>query len=255
VGPGTKVVAFSHVSNALGTINPVREIAGIAHRAGAIAVCDGAQGAPHLRVDFESLGVDLYAFSGHKMCGPTGIGCLYGRYELLEEMQPFLGGGEMINEVYPTSSTYAKPPYKFEAGTPNIAGAIGLKAAVDYLGKIGMSEVEKHEVELGDFAVNRLEKVEGIRILRPRRSGTGVISFTIESVHPHDISTVLDSQGIAIRAGHHCAQPLMRRLQVQSTARASFYIYNDKDDVEALASALEKATTIFRPRIKANVTR
>jgi cysteine desulfurase/selenocysteine lyase len=223
----------------------------MAHEAGALAMVDGAQSAPHMPVDVREIGCDFYALSGHKMCGPTGIGALYAKYELLEKMEPFLGGGEMINEVFPTTSNYARPPYKFEAGTPNIAGAIGLKAAICYLEKIGMQNVEDHEIELGDYAEKRLAEVEGIRIFRPETTGTGVISFTIEGVHPHDISTILDAEGIAIRAGHHCAQPLMRKLQVQSTARASFYLYNDKSDVEALAAALEKGIMIFRPKKKA----
>lgn len=248
----TKVVSVVHVSNVLGTINPVREITRLAHDAGAISIIDGAQSAPHLPVDVQEIGCDFYAFSGHKMCGPTGIGGLYGRAELLEDMEPFLGGGEMINEVYPTTSSYAKPPYKFEAGTPNIAGAIGLKAAVEYLEKIGMQDVEEHEIELGNYAVQLLRNLDGIRIFRPSVNGTGVVSFAIENVHPHDISTILDAEGVAIRAGHHCAQPLMRKLQVQSTARASFYIYNDRSDVEALAGALEKAVAIFKPRKKAD---
>lgn len=251
----TKVVSLVHVSNVLGTINPVKEIVRLAHSAGALTIIDGAQSAPHMPVNVVDIGCDFYAFSGHKMCGPTGIGGLYGKYEMLEKMEPFLGGGEMINEVYPTSSTYAKPPYKFEAGTPNIAGAIGLKAAVEYLLSIGMRDVETHETELGNRAVSRLQKIDGIHILRPKSEGTGVVSFTIDGVHPHDISTILDSKGIAIRAGHHCAQPLMRKLKVQSTARASFYIYNDDSDVEALGSALEKAAAIFKPRKKADVVR
>lgn len=251
----TKVVSLVHVSNVLGTINPVKEIVRLAHSAGALTIIDGAQSAPHMPVNVVDIGCDFYAFSGHKMCGPTGIGGLYGRYEMLEKMEPFLGGGEMINEVYPTSSTYAKPPYKFEAGTPNIAGAIGLKAAVEYLLSIGMRDVETHEIELGNRAVNRLQKIDGIHILRPKSEGTGVVSFTIDGIHPHDISTILDSKGIAIRAGHHCAQPLMRKLKVQSTARASFYIYNNDSNVEALGSALEKAAAIFKPRKKADVVR
>ncbi len=251
LGPKTKMVSVVHVSNVLGTINPVKDICRMAHEAGALAMVDGAQSAPHMPVDVRDIGCDFYVLSGHKMCGPTGIGALYAKYELLEKMEPFLGGGEMINEVFPTTSNYARPPYKFEAGTPNIAGAVGLKAAISYLEKIGMQNVEDHEIELGDYAAKRLAEVDGIRIFRPTTTGTGVISFTVDAVHPHDISTILDSEGIAIRAGHHCAQPLMRKLEVQSTARASFYLYNDKSDVEALAAALEKGISIFRPRKKA----
>ncbi|MCL4539107.1 MAG: cysteine desulfurase [Bacteroidetes bacterium] len=249
----TKVVSVVHVSNVLGTINPVKEITRLAHEAGALAIIDGAQSVPHMPVDVRDIGCDFFAFSGHKMCGPTGIGVLYGRLELLDRMEPFLGGGEMINEVFPTTSNYAKPPYKFEAGTPNIAGAIGLKAAIEYLENIGLQNVMEHEIELGNYAAERLSAVEGIRIFRPKKTGTGVISFTVDNVHPHDISTILDSEGVAIRAGHHCAQPLMRTLQVQSTARASFYLYNDKQDVEVLAKALEKGVAIFKPRKKADV--
>ncbi len=249
----TKIVSVVHVSNVLGTINPVKEITRLAHEAGAIVIIDGAQSVPHMPVDVQDIGCDFFAFSGHKMCGPTGIGVLYGRLVILARMQFFLGGGEMINEVFPTTSNYAKPPYKFEAGTPNIAGAIGLKAAIEYLENIGLQNVMEHEIELGNYAAERLSAVEGIRIFRPKKTGTGVISFTVDNVHPHDISTILDSEGVAIRAGHHCAQPLMRTLQVQSTARASFYLYNDKQDVEVLAKALEKGVAIFKPRKKADV--
>ncbi len=255
LGPRTKAVSVVHVSNVLGTINPVKEITRLAREAGAISIIDGAQSAPHMPVDVADMGCDFYAFSGHKMCGPTGIGGLYGRYELLDKMEPFLGGGEMINEVLPSTSSYAKPPYKFEAGTPNIAGAIGLKAAVEYMESIGTQKIMQHEIELGDYACSRLASIDGIRIFRPPTGGTGVISFTLEGVHPHDISTILDAEGIAIRAGHHCAQPLMRKLQVQSTARASFYVYNDKSDVEKLAGALEKSAAIFKPRRKADVAK
>jgi len=246
----TKIVSVVHVSNVLGTINPVKEIVKVAHDAGAVAVVDGAQSVPHIPVDVSDIDCDFFAFSGHKMCGPTGVGVLYGKYKLLDDLDPFMGGGEMINEVFPTTSTYARPPHKFEAGTPNIAGVIGLKAAVDYLGKIGMDNIEKYESYLGEYAFKRLSKIEGLHIYRPSRNGTGVISFTADDMHPHDISTVLDAEGIAIRAGHHCAQPLMRKLQVQSTARASFYIYNDESDVEALAVALEKGISLFKPRRK-----
>ncbi|MGO9482630.1 MAG: aminotransferase class V-fold PLP-dependent enzyme [Candidatus Kryptoniota bacterium] len=255
LGPRTRVVSVVHVSNVLGTINPVKEITRLAHEAGAICIIDGAQGVPHMPVDVKDIDCDFYAFSGHKMCGPTGIGGLYGRYEILEKMEPFLGGGEMINEVYPTTSDYAKPPHKFEAGTPNIAGAVGLKAAIEYLESVGMQNIREHEKKLGDFAVQRLCDIEGIHIYRPPNGGTGVISLTINGAHPHDISSILDMEGIAIRAGHHCAQPLMRTLQVQATARASFYIYNDESDIEVLAAGLEKAAAVFKPREKAHVVK
>jgi len=251
----TKIVSVVHVSNVLGTINPVKEVTRLAHEAGAICIIDGAQSVPHMPVDIKDIDCDFYAFSGHKMCGPTGIGCLYGRYEILEKMEPFLGGGEMINEVYPTDSNYARPPHRFEAGTPNIAGAVGLKAAVEYLEKVGMKNIKEHEVKLGDYAVRRLSEIEGIHIFRPPENGTGVISLTIDGVHPHDISSILDFEGIAIRAGHHCAQPLMRTLHVQATARASFYIYNDESDIDGLAAGLEKSATIFKPREKVNVVK
>jgi len=253
--PRTRAVSVVHVSNVLGTINPVKEITRLAHEVGAISIIDGAQSVPHMPVDIKDIDADFYAFSGHKMCGPTGIGCLYGRHEILEKMDPFLGGGEMINEVFPTTSNYARPPHKFEAGTPNIAGAVGLKAAVEYLEKIGMNNVKEHEVKLGDFAAKRLSEIEGLHIFRPPENGTGVISLSIDCAHPHDISSILDSEGIAIRAGHHCAQPLMRTLHVLATARASFYIYNDESDVEALAAGLEKAAAIFKPREKAHVVK
>ncbi len=251
----TKIVSVVHVSNVLGTINPVKEITWLAHQAGAICIIDGAQGAPHMPVDVKDIDCDFYAFSGHKMCGPTGIGGLYGRYEILEKMEPFLGGGEMINEVFPTTSDYARPPHRFEAGTPNIAGAVGLKAAVEYLETIGMKTIQDYEAKLGDYAARRLADIEGIHIFRPAENGTGVISLTIDGAHPHDISSILDIEGIAIRAGHHCAQPLMRTLHVQATARASFYIYNNESDVNALAAGLEKAATIFKPRERAHVAK
>lgn len=253
--PRTKAISVVHVSNVLGTINPVKEITRLAHEAGAISIIDGAQVVPHMAVDVKEIDCDFYAFSGHKMCGPTGIGGLYGRYELLEKMEPFLGGGEMINDVYPTTSNYAKPPHRFEAGTPNIAGAVGLKAAVEYLEAIGIRNVQEYEAKLGDFAAKRLADIDGIHIYRPSKNGTGVISLTIDGAHPHDISSILDSEGIAIRAGHHCAQPLMRTLHQQATARASFYVYNNESDIEALAAGLEKAATIFKPRERANVVK
>ncbi|HUI31298.1 MAG TPA: cysteine desulfurase [Candidatus Acidoferrales bacterium] len=251
----TKVVSVVHISNVLGTVNPVTEITRLAHEAGAICIIDGAQGVPHMPIDVKEIDCDFYAFSGHKMCGPTGIGCLYGRHEILEKMEPFLGGGEMINEVFPATSSYAKPPHKFEAGTPNIAGAVGLKAAVEYLESVGMKNIQEHEARLGNLAVRRLSEIDGIHIHRHQENGTGVISLTIDGAHPHDISSILDSEGIAIRAGHHCAQPLMRTLHVQATARASFYVYNNESDVEALASGLEKAAAIFKPRERAHVAK
>jgi cysteine desulfurase/selenocysteine lyase len=242
----TRVVAFNHVSNALGTVNPVREIAAIAHSAGAITVCDGAQAAPHLSVSFDSLGVDFYAFSGHKMCGPMGIGGLIGRRTILESMSPYQFGGDMIEFVRDDHSTWNVLPHKFEAGTPNVADAVGLAAACDYLDGIGMDAVLAHERALVRLATERLAQIDGLRVYGPKPSErSGVVSFTVADIHPHDLATILDQDGVCIRAGHHCAQPLMRRLGVAATARASFYLYNDASDVEALVRALERAKQLF----------
>jgi len=243
----TKLVSLSHVSNALGTVNPVKEIAAKAHAVGALMVVDGAQSAPHLPVDVPSLGCDFYAFSGHKMCGPTGIGGLWGRREVLEAMPPFHGGGDMIEWVDLESSTYAALPHKFEAGTPNIAGAVGLAAAADYLAGIGREAILAHERSLIAYAVERMGEIPDLRILGPRdlSERSGVVSFTLADVHPHDLATILDSEGVAIRAGHHCCQPLMKCLGVGSTARASFYLYNTPAEVDALVDALHKARGLF----------
>jgi len=243
----TKIVAINHVSNALGTINPVKEIVRIAReRSDAIVVCDGAQGVPHLEVGFDDLGVDFYAFSGHKMCGPMGIGAVLGIRSLLESMPPYQMGGDMIEFVYDESTTWNVLPHKFEAGTPNAANAVGLAAAADYLDGIGMSEVLRHERSLMTEAHKRLAEIEGIRIYGPEPSlRSGVVSFTMGDVHPHDLATILDGDGICIRAGHHCAQPLMRRLDVPATARASFYVYNDQSDIDALVEGVLKAKEIF----------
>jgi cysteine desulfurase/selenocysteine lyase len=239
VTKNTKVVAFGHVSNALGTVNPVAEIVAIAHRVGALAVCDGAQGAPHLRVGFDSLGVDAYAFSGHKMLGPMGIGGLIAKRDLLEEMPPYQMGGDMIALVGDNATTWNVLPHKFEAGTPNVEGAVGLAAAVGYLEKLGMDKVHAHESALVRYATERLSAVEDVTLLGPpaERRG-GLVSFTLRDVHPHDLSQLLDAENIAVRAGHHCAQPLMRALGVNATTRASFYVYNDSSDVDALANAV-----------------
>ena len=246
MSPRTRVVAFNHVSNALGTVNDVRAIAAIAHDAGALAVCDGAQGAPHLRVDFDSLGVDFYAFSGHKMCGPMGVGGLVGRRAVLEAMSPYQFGGDMIEFVRDEESTWNVLPHKFEAGTPNVGDAVGLAAACDYLDGIGMDAVLAHERALVRLATERLREIEGLRVYGPPAAQrSGVVSFTVSDIHPHDLATVLDQDGVCIRAGHHCAQPLMRRLGVSATARASFYVYNDERDVEALVRALSRAKTLF----------
>lgn len=247
IGPRTKLVACIHASNVLGTINPVEKLSEMAHEAGALMLVDGAQSAPHMPVDVASLGCDFFACSGHKMLGPTGVGVLWGRPEVLEEMDPFMGGGEMIREVHLDHSTWNDLPYKFEAGTMNIAQAIGLGAAVDYLGELGMQNVREHERRLGEYAYRRLSEVEDITIYGPKQYRTGLVSFSMPDVHPHDLSQILNDEGIATRSGHHCAQPLMRRLGVAATARASFYLYNTEDEVDALVEALAHAREFFRP--------
>jgi cysteine desulfurase/selenocysteine lyase len=243
----TKIVAFSHVSNALGTINPIAEIARLVReKTDAILVCDGAQSAPHFPVAFDSLGVDFYAFSGHKMLGPMGIGGLIGKREMLEEMPPYQTGGDMIEFVHDDRTTWNVLPHKFEAGTPNAANAVGLAAAVEYLEGVGMDRVLSHERALMSAAQKRLSAIDGVRIYGPPASErSGVLSFTLGDVHPHDLATILDGEGVCIRAGHHCAQPLMRRLDVPATARASFYVYNDENDIEALVVGILKAKEIF----------
>lgn len=247
VGAKTRVVAFSHVSNALGTVNPVAEIAAIARKAGALVVCDGAQAAPHLALDVDALGVDFYAFSGHKMLGPMGIGVLVGRREILEFMPPYQMGGDMIEFVYDETSTWNVLPHKFEAGTPNVAGAVGLAAACDYLDAIGMAAVRSHEQALLELAHRTLGEIPGVKIYGPASVAdkSGVVSFTLEGVHPHDLATILDQDGVCVRAGHHCAQPLMRRLKVPATARASVYVYSTAGDVEALGRGVERARGMF----------
>src|SRR5512141_1462660 len=243
----TKVVAINHVSNALGTINPVKEILNIVKaQSDAVLVCDGAQGVPHLRVGFDDLGVDFYAFSGHKMCGPMGIGGLIGRRELFDSMPPYQMGGDMVEFVHDQTTTWNALPHKFEAGTPNAADAVGLAAAVDYLDAIGMDEVLRHERVLVSAASRRLAEIEGVTVFGPPAAErSGVVSFTLGDVHPHDLATILDGDGICIRAGNHCAQPLMRRLDVSATARASFYVYNDRSDIDALVERVLKAKEIF----------
>ena len=243
----TKVVALCHMSNVLGTINPVAEIAEIAHKKGAILVVDGAQSTPHTAVSVREVGADFFAFSSHKMLGPTGVGVLYGRRELLEEMPPFLTGGEMIREVRFDKVTWNDLPHKFEAGTPNIAGVIAFDAALCYLEKLGMSNVHHHEMELTRYAFERLAELPGLEIQGPQvvEQRGGAISFTDPVIHPHDIGTFLDSRGVAIRAGHHCAQPLMRVMGKVATARASFYIYNDKQDIDVLVESLKDMRKYF----------
>jgi len=246
VGPRTKVVAFNHVSNALGTLNPVNEIAKIARAVGALVVCDGAQGAPHLRVGFDALDVDFYAFSGHKMCGPMGIGGLLGRRHILEAMPPYQFGGDMIEFVRDEESTWNALPHKFEAGTPNVGDAVGLEAACDYLDGLGLDSVLEHERALVRLTMDRLREIDGVCLYGPPPSErSGVVSFTMAGIHPHDLATIFDQDGVCIRAGQHCAQPLMRRLGVSATARASFYVYNDERDVEALVASLRRAKEVF----------
>jgi cysteine desulfurase/selenocysteine lyase len=243
----TRLVAVTHVSNALGTINPVKEIVAAAKRVGALVLLDGAQGVVHTKLDVQDLGADFYAFSGHKMCGPTGIGVLWARRELLEAMPPWQGGGDMIEFVDRDTSTWAEVPHKFEAGTPNIAGAIGLGAAVDYLASVGMDAITAHERDLVRYAMERMEPIPGMRIYGPRDPAerSAVLSFALGDAHPHDISTILDSDGIAVRAGHHCAQLVMKRYGLAATARASFYLYNTRAEVDRLVEGLEAVRSIF----------
>ncbi|RIX52422.1 cysteine desulfurase [Paenibacillus nanensis] len=245
ITPNTKVVAMTYVSNVLGVVNPIKDVAAIAHRYGAVMVVDGAQSTPHKRVDVQDLGADFYAFSGHKMCGPTGIGALYGKKELLNGMEPIEYGGEMIDFVELYDSTWKEIPYRFEGGTPMIAGAVGLGAAIDFLESIGMDEIERHERKLSAYAYDKLSSIEGIEIYGPKENRVGLVTFNLEEVHPHDVATVLDSKGIAIRAGHHCCQPLMRWLNVSATARASFYLYNTEEDIDRLSDALIQTKEFF----------
>ena len=242
----TKLVGVTLMSNVLGTINPVRELADAAHSVGARILVDAAQAAPHLTFDVNQLDADFLAYSAHKMCGPTGVGVLYGREDLLEEMPPFMGGGEMIREVWADRATWNEIPYKFEAGTMNIAQAVGMGAAIDYLEGLGMDAVREHEMSLATYAISKLEEM-GAKIYGPKDPSLrgGVVSFNLEEVHPHDMATIVDQEGVCIRAGHHCAQPLMRVLGVPATARASFYVYNGQDDVDTLIDALEKSKGWF----------
>ncbi|MBP3962156.1 cysteine desulfurase [Paenibacillus lignilyticus] len=241
----TKIVSIMYVSNVLGVINPIKEITAIAHRHGAKMVVDGAQSTPHMKVDVQDLDCDFYAFSGHKMCAPTGIGALYGKKALLEEMEPIEFGGEMIDHVDLHDSTWKELPWKFEGGTPIIAGAVGLGAAIDFLTEIGLDEIEKHEHKLAAYAYERLSTIDGISIFGPVDNRAGLVTFNLNDVHPHDVATVLDTKGIAVRAGHHCCQPLMRYLNVSSTARASFYLYNTEEDVDRLVDGLQQTKEFF----------
>ena len=243
----TKLVSLAHASNVLGVINPIKEIAQLVHQQGALLVVDGAQSIPHMKIDVQDLDVDFFAFSGHKMAGPTGIGVLYGKEELLEQMSPVEFGGEMIDFVYEQEATWKELPWKFEAGTPNMAGAIGLAAAIDYLEDLGMDAIARHEQDLISYVFPKLQAVEGLTIYGSQdlAQRSGVIAFNLDGLHPHDVATALDYEGVAVRAGHHCAQPLLTYLQVPATVRASFYVYNTYADCDKLVDALEKTKEFF----------
>lgn len=240
LGPKTKMVATNHISNSLGTINPIKEMIALAHDVGAKFLVDAAQSVAHAKIDVQDLDCDFLAFSSHKIFGPTGVGVLYGKEELLNEMPPYQGGGDMIDQVSFEETTYNDLPHKFEAGTPHIAGVIALKAALDYVSSIGIEEIEKYEHDLLAYATEKLSKIEGLRIVGTAKNKASVISFVIDGAHPHDIGTLLDRQGIAVRTGHHCTQPLMKRMNVPATARASFCFYNTKEEVDALVAGIEK---------------
>lgn len=245
LGPRTKLLAVTHVSNALGTINPLREIVEIAHSHGVPVVVDGAQAVPHLKVDVQELDCDFYVFSGHKVYGPTGIGVLYGKRALLEAMPPYQGGGDMIRSVTFEKTLYNDLPYKFEAGTPNIGGAIGLGAAIDYINHLGIENIAAHEHDLLTYATEALSAIPDVRLIGTAADKAAVISFIIEGIHPHDIGTILDREGIAIRTGHHCAQPVMQRFRIPATARASFALYNTRGEVDALVEGIQKVKEVF----------
>jgi cysteine desulfurase/selenocysteine lyase len=242
-----KLVSFTHMSNVLGTINPVQEMIQMAHQVGAIVLVDGAQSVPHLQVDVQKLDADFYAFSAHKMCGPTGIGILYGKSALLESMPPFLGGGDMIKEVKLKSFRANTLPHKFEAGTPAIAEAVGFGAAVDYLSSIGMEKIAAHEHQITEYALERLEEIQGIKLFGPSADKKGgVAAFTLDGIHPHDVAQILDKDGIAVRAGHHCAQPLHEKFGIPATSRASFYLYSTKEEVDLLVNGIYKVKELFK---------
>ncbi len=241
----TKFVAITHVSNALGTINPVKEMIATAHAHGVPVLVDGAQAVPHMKVDVQDLDCDFYAFSGHKMCGPTGIGILYGKARLLEKMKPYQGGGDMILSVTFEKTTYNVIPHKFEAGTPPIAAGIGLGATIDYLESVGMERIAAHEHELLEYATDALRTLKGVRIVGTARNKAAVLSFTVQGVHPHDVGTILNEDGVAVRTGHHCAQPVMQRFGIPATARASFYLYNTMQEVDALVAGIHRVQKIF----------
>ena len=245
LGPRTRLVAVVHVSNALGTVNPVEEMTRKAHAVGALVLVDGAQAVAHQKVDVRAIGCDFYAFSGHKLYGPTGIGALYGRRELLAAMPPWQGGGDMIRTVSFEGSTWAEPPARFEAGTPNIAGAVALGAAIDYVEGVGLERIAAHEHALLARATEAVQQLPGVRLYGTAPGKAGILSFTVQGIHPHDLGTILDAEGVAIRAGHHCAMPVMTRFGIPGTARASFALYNDERDVDALVAAIGKAQRLF----------
>jgi cysteine desulfurase / selenocysteine lyase len=245
LGPRTRFVSVAHVSNVLGTINPVRELVQAAHRWNVPVLVDGAQAAPHLKIDVQELDCDFYAFSSHKVFGPTGVGALYGKVRLFESMPPYQGGGDMISSVSFERTTYNSIPYKFEAGTPNIAATVGLGAAIEYVKRLGMENLARYEHELLIYATEKVSQIPGVRIIGTAREKTSVVSFVLDGVHPHDVGTVLDQEGIAVRTGHHCAQPLMERFKVPATTRASLAFYNTKEEIDALVEALEKVKQIF----------
>lgn len=245
LGPRVRLVAIAHISNALGTINPVTEMTRLAHDAGALVLVDGAQAVAHQSVDVQEIGCDFYAFSGHKLYGPTGIGALYGRYDLLQAMPPWQGGGDMIRTVSFERTTYAEAPQRFEAGTPNIAGVIGLAAAIDYVLDIGLDRIAAHESALLDYGTKALQSLNGVRLIGTATEKAGILSFVVDGIHPHDLGTILDTEGVAIRAGHHCAMPVMTRFGIPGTARASLALYNNRDDIDALVKAIGAAQTMF----------
>lgn len=245
LGPRTKMVAVGHVSNALGTINPLKQMIALAHLKSIPVVVDGAQAAPHLRIDVQDLDCDFYAISGHKMYGPTGIGVLYGKMALLEAMPPYQGGGDMISSVTFEKTTYNRVPHKFEAGTPDMSGAVGLHAAIDYLNRLGMDKIAAYEHDLLAYATQKLSAIPGVRLIGTAKDKASVLSFVIEGVHPHDIGTILDQEGIAIRTGHHCAQPVMERFGIDATARASLGLYNTRDEIDTLVHGIQKVKEVF----------
>jgi cysteine desulfurase/selenocysteine lyase len=245
LGPRTKIAAVGHVSNALGTINPVEQIVKLAHARNIPVLVDGAQAVPRIPVDVQALGCDFYVFSGHKTYGPTGIGVLYGKFALLDAMPPYQGGGEMISSVSFEKTVYNKVPHKFEAGTPDMSGAVGMRAALEYLNHLGMENIAQYEHQLLEYATGKVSAIPGVRIIGTAKEKAGVLSFVIEGVHPHDVGTILDQEGIAIRTGHHCAQPVMERFKVDATARASFGLYNTKEEIDALVRGIQKVREVF----------